>query len=1182
MGKAYRIPSSTDRLRKQQISINNLQAQLRNRNTPRAVAATASSGSSAAGSSGGTGNFLPLGGGTLTGNIAFDPDIILVSNGRVDLGTASNTSEVSTNILVTGQGTPDDIRFIDGAQRNGQLLLYQGTNQQIQNLLNAISFTITNIVSIGGSNIITVTVPSTTGLSNGDNVDISLTTNFNKRDAIVSNLTSTTFTYDLGEIGSSTAETAGTVQTGNIFTNDGNTIVLDGTLSLLGAPRIILIFDNTIFAGGGWRPAETVGSSGGTSNPTYKAPVRVATISNGILASAFENGDVIDGVTLVTGNRILLKDQSTGTENGIYIVSSSGTPTRAADFAAGLTNVAASQVTVEEGTVNKDLVYIITTNNPTIVGTTALVFVSIIEGAQTPWKQDIDAATFDVTNLDKVAFKTSPSTDTSLNVGFSSLGSGGFKANVLNDGKFQITEEDILHFSFEGLTNTINVINSGFIVKETITNDQFSIAQSAALTTITATDLMSFFIGAVNILDITDSGLVMKGTNFIITPQLGFPILGNIITVDDGGMIFKTPVGDDFKYGDGTDVFATLDKDLFALQFASIQIPKIAVPSDPGINTAGKVFYSSVTNRISVRRRNDANTAFETVILEQIPQTPWKQDIDAATFDVTNLDKVAFKTSPSTGTSLNVGFSSLGNGGFKANVLNDGKFDWTEEDTLLMRLSETSSVTSLSLTGILSSRILFTETTTSKTGSIQQGTSDLQITCATGTDIGFLVGVESVAKINSSGILMQGTNFITTPQIGFSILGNIIEDDANGMKLKTPVGNSFEFSDGTSIFASLDKTLFALQFASIQIPKIAVPSDPGINTAGKVFYSSVTNRISARRRNDANTAFETVILEGGGEINTASNVGAAANVFKQKVGVDLEFRTLVGGTDIQIVQTTDILTINYNGPAAGEINTASNVGTGVGKIFKQKVGVNLQLKSILAGSGITTVNGTDDVQINAIVSENILNDLGNKAGYYTRVRVYHSTTPTTISTVILDSIFGNYSGATGIVGNINSTSVAYLYVKNSFYWHFLAFNSDLTTTTGRRVNINNNSDIQNVTITPRRRAFFVNTIDNTFLGTWPGEPPGFFGVAAAANTNGNFWLLDENGSTQNDTSTVRPASGLGSAGIEPLITILPISDEATPTIAEADALGGTDDGMMCIFQDNMFIKFNGIWYDQDF
>lgn len=102
-------------------------------------------------------------------------------------------------------------------------------------------------------------------------------------------------------------------------------------------------------------------------------PVRAATTVAGTLASSFENGDVIDGVTLVTGDRILVKDQAAGAENGIYTVNASGAPTRAsdADSSAELVN---ATVVVSEGTVNADKAFTQTTNAPITVGTTALVW----------------------------------------------------------------------------------------------------------------------------------------------------------------------------------------------------------------------------------------------------------------------------------------------------------------------------------------------------------------------------------------------------------------------------------------------------------------------------------------------------------------------------------------------------------------------------------------------------------------------------------------------------------------------------------------------------------------------------------------------------------------------------------------------------------------------------------------
>jgi hypothetical protein len=59
---------------------------------------------------------------------------------------------------------------------------------------------------------------------------------------------------------------------------------------------------------------------------------RVATTANINLSTDLENGDTLDGITLVTGNKILVKDQTNQTQNGIYIVPASGAASRDPDF----------------------------------------------------------------------------------------------------------------------------------------------------------------------------------------------------------------------------------------------------------------------------------------------------------------------------------------------------------------------------------------------------------------------------------------------------------------------------------------------------------------------------------------------------------------------------------------------------------------------------------------------------------------------------------------------------------------------------------------------------------------------------------------------------------------------------------------------------------------------------------
>lgn len=100
-----------------------------------------------------------------------------------------------------------------------------------------------------------------------------------------------------------------------------------------------------------------------------KASVVAATTTNGTLATAFANGQVVDGVTLATGNRILIKNQTDATANGIYVVAASGAPARSADMNDG-SEFPSAYVFVEQGTVNADTGWVCTNNAPVTLGVT--------------------------------------------------------------------------------------------------------------------------------------------------------------------------------------------------------------------------------------------------------------------------------------------------------------------------------------------------------------------------------------------------------------------------------------------------------------------------------------------------------------------------------------------------------------------------------------------------------------------------------------------------------------------------------------------------------------------------------------------------------------------------------------------------------------------------------------------
>lgn len=105
---------------------------------------------------------------------------------------------------------------------------------------------------------------------------------------------------------------------------------------------------------------------------SVKESVRVATTANITISTALNNGDTLDGVTLANGDRVLVKDQSSAAENGIYVVAAS--PGRATDFDASADVTSGAFVFVEEGTVNADSGWVMTTDGAITIGSTSLAF----------------------------------------------------------------------------------------------------------------------------------------------------------------------------------------------------------------------------------------------------------------------------------------------------------------------------------------------------------------------------------------------------------------------------------------------------------------------------------------------------------------------------------------------------------------------------------------------------------------------------------------------------------------------------------------------------------------------------------------------------------------------------------------------------------------------------------------
>ncbi len=190
------------------------------------------------------------------------------------------------------------------------------------------------------------------------------------------------------------ASNANLTAIGNLATTDGNFIVGSGSTwvaetgstarASLGLGTISTQAANSVAISGGTITGLGAPSSGSdAATKTYvddlvtglktRIITRVATTANINLSNALENGDTLDGITLATGNKVLVKDQTDATENGIYNVVASGAATRDTDYDT-VAELAGQLVIVQEGSSNADKIFLCTTDNSGSIGSVNIVF----------------------------------------------------------------------------------------------------------------------------------------------------------------------------------------------------------------------------------------------------------------------------------------------------------------------------------------------------------------------------------------------------------------------------------------------------------------------------------------------------------------------------------------------------------------------------------------------------------------------------------------------------------------------------------------------------------------------------------------------------------------------------------------------------------------------------------------
>jgi hypothetical protein len=190
------------------------------------------------------------------------------------------------------------------------------------------------------------------------------------------------------------ASNANLTAIGNLATTDGNFIVGSGSTwvaetgstarASLGLGTISTQAANSVAISGG--TITGLGAPSSSSDAATKNYVdnlvtglktriitRVATTANVDLSNDLQNGDTLDGITLSTNDKVLVKNQTDATQNGIYDVVASGTATRNSDYDT-VAELAGQLVIIQEGSTNADKIYLCTTDNSGSIGSVNIVF----------------------------------------------------------------------------------------------------------------------------------------------------------------------------------------------------------------------------------------------------------------------------------------------------------------------------------------------------------------------------------------------------------------------------------------------------------------------------------------------------------------------------------------------------------------------------------------------------------------------------------------------------------------------------------------------------------------------------------------------------------------------------------------------------------------------------------------
>ena len=219
----------------------------------------------------------------------------------------------------------------------------------------------------------------------------STTAELNYTDGVTSNIQT--------QLDAKGASSANLTAIGNLAKTDGNLIVGNGSTwvaenggtarTSLGLGTISTQASNSVsISGGSITGMGTPSNNTDVSNKSYvdqaiaglrnRTVAECASTANVNISNALEAGDAIDGVTLVSGDRVLLKNQSTATENGLYLAVGSGAGTASRDPEHdSISELSGGMIVVNQGSVNDNKIFLCTTDSDGSIGSTNITYTQV-------------------------------------------------------------------------------------------------------------------------------------------------------------------------------------------------------------------------------------------------------------------------------------------------------------------------------------------------------------------------------------------------------------------------------------------------------------------------------------------------------------------------------------------------------------------------------------------------------------------------------------------------------------------------------------------------------------------------------------------------------------------------------------------------------------------------------------